>query len=112
MNEVLMVTELSPIGETTGAICNIWFVVWAIRHKGELDYDLDPTAKWIRWIVVAIFLGTPIFRPELFGPRPTLRVCVGMVGLLFLVWPNSAYHLTRLLRILRLIATAEHPATS
>ena len=106
-----MATELWRAGGTLAAICNIWFVVWAIRHKGELDYDLDPAAKWIRWIVVAIFLGTPIFRPELFGARATLRLCVGMVGLLFLAWPNSAYHMTRLLRALRLIAKAEDPAT-
>jgi hypothetical protein len=112
MNEVLMVIELSPIGEITAAICNIWFVVWAIRSKGELDYHLDPTAKRIRWIVAAIFLGTPIFRPELFGPRPAVRLCVALVGLLFLVWPNFAYHLTSLLRALRLIAKAEDPATS
>ena len=112
MNEVLTITALSPIGEITAAICNIWFVVWAVRSKGELDYDLDPTAKRIRWIIVAIFLGTPIFRPQLFGPRPAVRLCVALVGLLFLVWPNFAYHLTRLLRAARLISEAEHPATS
>ncbi len=106
MNEVLTITALSPIGEITAAICNIWFVVWAIRSKGELDYDLDPTAKRIRWIVVAIFLGTPFFRPQLFGPRPAVRLCVALVGLLFLVWPNFAYHLTRSLRAARLIGKA------
>jgi hypothetical protein len=112
MNSVLMTGELSRVGGISAAICNIWFVVWAIRRKGELDYDLDPAAKWVRWIVVAIFLGTPIFRPELFGPRPTLRVCVALVGLLFLVWPNFAYYLTRILRALRLIAKSEDPATN
>jgi hypothetical protein len=112
MNSIFMIAELSPIGRTSAAICNIWFVVWAIRHKGELDYELDRTAKWIRWIVVAIFLGTPIFRPELFGARPPLRVCVGMVGLLFLVWPNFAYHLTRILRELRLVGKSKDAPTS
>jgi hypothetical protein len=112
MNSVLIAVGLSRAGGTLTAIANIWFCVWAIRHKGELDYDLDTMAKWIRWTVVAIFLGTPIFRPELFGPRPTLHVCSGMVGLLFLVWPNFAYHLTRFLRALKLIGKSEVPATS
>jgi|SRR5271155_2747136 len=112
MNEVLVITGLSPIGEVTAAICNVWLAVWAIRRKGELDYDLDPTAKRIRWTVVAIFLGTPTLRPALFGPRPGVRLCIALVGLLFLVWPNFAYHLARLLRALRLIAKAEDPATS
>jgi hypothetical protein len=112
MNSVLIAVGLSRAGGTLTAIANIWFCVWAIRHKGQLDYELDPTAKWIRWIVVAMFLGTPIFRPELFGARPTLRVCIGMVGLLFLVWPNFAYHSTRCLRAMRLIRKSENPATS
>ena len=64
MNSVLMATELPGAAGTLTAIANIWFCVWAIRHKGELDYDLDTTAKWIRSMVVAMFLGTPIFRPE------------------------------------------------
>jgi hypothetical protein len=112
MNSVLIAVGLSRAGGTLTAIANIWLCVWAIRHKGQLDYELAPTAKWIRWIVVAMFLGTPIFRPELFGARPTLRVCIGMVGLLFLVWPNFAYHSTRCLRAMRLIRKSENPATS
>jgi hypothetical protein len=111
MNQVLVIAGLSPIGEITAAICNVWLAVCAIRKKGELDYDLDPTAKRIRWIVVAVFLGTPILRPALFGPRPAVRLCVALVGLVFLVWPNFAYHLTRLLRALRLIAKAADSAT-
>jgi hypothetical protein len=100
----LMATGLSPLGQISAAICNIWFLVWALRRQGELDYELDSTAKRIRWTVVAIFLGTPILRPELFNSLPSLRLWVALVGLLFLVWPNFAYHLTRLLRSLRVIA--------
>jgi hypothetical protein len=112
MNEVFTATSLSPLGEITAVICTIWFVGWAIRRKDELDYDLAPTAKRIRWIVVAIFLGAPIFRPELFGPRPAVRLSVAVVGLLFLVWPNFAYHFTRFLRALRLISKSEDVAVS
>jgi hypothetical protein len=112
MNDVVMVAELSPVAEITAAVCNIWFVVWAIRSRGELDYELDPTAKRIRWVIVAIFLGTPIFRPELLGPRPTLRVCIWTVGLLFLVWPNFAYHLTRFLPALKVIRNSEDAPVS
>jgi hypothetical protein len=64
MNSVLTAVGLSRAGGTLTAIANIWFCVWAIRHKGELGDDLDTMAKWRRWIVVAIYLGTPIFRPE------------------------------------------------
>ena len=33
------------------AMANIWIAVRAIRRKGELDYELDDTAKFIRWVV-------------------------------------------------------------
>jgi hypothetical protein len=38
----------------------------AIRRKGELDYELDDTAKFIRWIIASLCLGIPIFRPDVF----------------------------------------------
>ena len=83
------------------AIANVWFVVWAIRRKGELDYDLDSTAKFVRWVVVVLCLGISILRPELL--KSPMRIAVGFVGLGFLVWPNLAYHLTNLLRFLRFL---------
>jgi hypothetical protein len=84
------------------AIVNIWIAAWAIRRQGELDYELDPTAKFIRWIVASLCLGIPIFRPEVLK-SPSLRISLGLIGLAFLVWPNLAYHLSNLLRFLRLL---------
>jgi len=84
------------------AIANIWIAVWAIRRKGELDYELDDTAKFIRWIIASLCLGIPIFRPDVFK-SPSSRISLGLIGLAFLVWPNLAYHLTNLLRFLRLL---------
>jgi hypothetical protein len=89
-------------GGTWVAIANIWLVVWAIRHKGELDYELDSTAKIVRWLLVIICFGVVIRFPQLLNPPP-VRVCIAFLGLAFLVWPNLAYHLTRLLRSLRIL---------
>jgi hypothetical protein len=84
------------------AIANIWFVAWAVRRKGELDYELDDVAKTIRWVVVLFCLGVSIFRPQVLG-SPALRISVGFTGIAFLVWPNLAYYCTNLLRFLRLL---------
>ena len=95
------------------AIANIWFVAWAIRRKGELDYDLDSTAKFVRWVVASFCLGISILRPEVLK-SPNLRIAVGFVGLGFLIWPNLAYHLTSLLRFLKFLPklSAEDPINS
>jgi hypothetical protein len=92
------------VGPTSiwAAIANIWFVVWAIRRQGELDYELDETMKLIRWVVASLCLGFTIFRPEVLR-SPRLRISVGLIGLAFLVWPNLACHLTNLLRFLKLL---------
>jgi len=94
-----------PIG-IWSAIANVWFVAWAIRHRGELDYQLDHAAQIIRWLFVAFFLGVPIQAPRLLT-SPNLRMSFGIVGMAFLVWPNCAYHLTRLLRRWRVLPNAE-----
>jgi hypothetical protein len=85
-------------------IANIWFVAWAVRHRGELDYDLDWNAKIVRWFVVVACLGLAVQVPQLLNP-PWFRFTVGAVGIAFLVWPNFAYHVTRVLRWLKLIRT-------
>ena len=84
------------------AILNIWFVCWAIRRQGELDYDLDRIARAVRWVIVIICLGLVFGLPQLLNP-PSLRVCVAIIGIAFLVWPNLAYHTTRFLRLIRLL---------
>jgi hypothetical protein len=94
-----------PAAGIWSAIANIWFAVWAIRHRGELDYDLDRNAKIIRWSVVAVCLGLAVQEPQLLNP-PWFRITVGIVGIAFLAWPNFAYHLTRVLRWLKLLGSA------
>ena len=84
------------------AIANIWFVAWAVRHRGELDYELDSTAKLVRWLLAITCLGVAIRFPQLLNPPP-LRVCIAFLGVAFVVWPNFAYYLTRLLRSLRML---------
>jgi hypothetical protein len=37
---------------------------------------------------------------------PWFRITVGIVGIAFLAWPNFAYHLTRVLRWLKLLGSA------
>jgi hypothetical protein len=87
---------------SAAAILNIWFVCWAIRRQGELDYELDLIARVVRWVVVALCLGLVFEFPQLFNP-PTLRVCVAFFGIAFLAWPNLAYHTTRFLRFIKFI---------
>jgi hypothetical protein len=76
------------LGKSTG----IWLSVWAIRYKADWDYRLSTAAKTVRWGVVlgAYFLAASLPGKEL----GTLRVLVGLLGLVFLCWPNFGYHLT------------------
>lgn len=75
-------------------IC-IWLVVWSIRHRGELDEKLDVTAKLIRWAVV---LGGWLLASIPGGKFGPFRAVAGVLGLLFLCWPNFAYRLGNLFR--------------
>jgi hypothetical protein len=105
--DITVLQEASFRSEGTwAAVLNVWFVVWAIRRKGELDYKLDGTAKGIRWLIVLLFLGTAVQAPWLLNP-PSVRLCVGFIGLGFLVWPNLAYHLTGLLRRCKLLRNSD-----
>jgi hypothetical protein len=85
----------------------MWFVAWAIRRRGELDHQLDVTAKTIRWVVVALFLGLPVQAPQLVT-SPNIRLSLGTIGVAFLVWPNFAYYLTRVLRRWKVLRRADH----
>jgi hypothetical protein len=75
-------------------IC-IWLVIWSIRRRGEMDEKLDTTAKLIRWaFVVGGWLLASIPGGK-FGP---FRAVAGVLGLIFLCWPNFAYHVAHLVR--------------
>ena len=63
---------------------------------------MDSVAKLVRWLVACLCLGAAYELPERVL-SPTGRVCVGLVGLVFLIWPNAAYHLTSLLRFVHLV---------
>jgi hypothetical protein len=78
------------------SIIGVWFVFWAIRSKGELDHKLSPTGRLIRWFFVASCLGGVLLAPDLFEP-PNFRLGVFTIGMAFLVWPNFAFHLNRVL---------------
>src|SRR6266496_2436836 len=72
-----------------------WLAFWAIRRRGEFDYELDLMGKIVRWAIVVLAL----FLVQIPGPKlATFRVIVGCVGMAFLVWPNFAYHLTNILK--------------
>jgi len=70
----------------------IWLAIWAIRYKADWDYKLSGTAKAVRWGVVAMGY---VLAAALPGPG-FVRLVPGITGLLFLCWPNLAYHLTNL----------------
>jgi hypothetical protein len=71
----------------------IWLSVWAIRKKADADYRLSPTARAVRWTIVAIGFIVGYYAPgDDFGPY--VRVAGGFLALGFLCWPNFAYHLT------------------
>lgn len=91
---------------TIASVGSIWFCTWAIRRGGEFDYQLDFTAKIIRWLAVVVFMGLPVEIPKLLTPSE--RVVLGFIGVGFLVWPNFAYHLTRFLRWCRLLPGPPH----
>jgi len=70
----------------------IWLSIWVIRYKAEIDEKLDAPAKAVRWgIVIAGFLVAAIPGSR-FG---WVRVLGYVIGLLFLCWPNFAYHIRR-----------------
>lgn len=107
MHYVLYVKEfIDRLFASIASVGSIWFCSWAIRRKGEFDYPLDSAAKIIRWIAVAVLMGIPASSPSL---PINLRRVLGFSGLAFLVWPNFAYHLTRLFRWCRILPKAEQP---
>jgi hypothetical protein len=100
--DTLLIASGPAPSSDVAAIISVWIAFWAIRHKGELDYKLDTAGKFIRWLSVGICLGFVFLAPELLNP-PYVRVSVFVLGMAFLVWPNLAYHLTRVLRQVRIL---------
>jgi hypothetical protein len=87
------------ISDAAQAMVSVWFLIWALRRKGELDYEFDAPTKRVRWLMVAagwvILLAGARMRSKSYAWLGFI-VATG-----FLAWPNFAYHVTRLLRRLR-----------
>jgi len=73
----------------------IWFAVWAIRKRYDVDEKLDRAAQTVRWCIVATSFGLVLVP----GPEFKLvRIVAGVLLLAFLCWPNFAYHLRQLFK--------------
>jgi hypothetical protein len=102
-------SSMSPRGffsEASSLMVSVWFLMWGIRRKGEFDIELDDTARRIRWLMVGMGI---LFLWASAGTLTDCAWCV-LVGWIwataFLAWPNFAYHLTTLLRKIRLLPKA------
>ena len=72
---------------------SIWFIVWAIRRKGDFDLELGAKEQVARWcIVLASFALAVTFKQS--GQTIPRLVALG-IGMAFLCWPNLAYHLVK-----------------
>ena len=71
----------------------LWLSVWAIRYTAGIDYKLSAQAKAVRWIVVLTTFAATALPGASLG---WVRVSFYLTGLVFLCWPNFAYHLNRL----------------
>jgi hypothetical protein len=80
-------------GRLSPKIACIWLSVWTIRRKAEADYALDWFSRVLRWSVVVIGFVLGYVAPVRY-----LRVASGVVGLIFLCWPNCAYYTANLFR--------------
>jgi hypothetical protein len=98
----MLTANASSTTSLSAAICNVWFIGWALRHAGELDHQFDAADRIARWLVVVGCFGTWLYVHPLLA-LPTVRGWIGVVGFAFLVWPNFAYHLTNALRWLRIL---------
>lgn len=71
-----------------------WLSVWAIRHKWNLDYKLNANARLVRWgLVILCYFSAAV------SGVAGVRLSGVFLGLVFLCWPNFAYHLTRIFEI-------------
>ena len=90
----------------TATMVSVWLILWGIRQKGELDHELDEEAKRVRWLIVMLGMAFSYFSAIALD----WRWCVltgWIVATAFLAWPNFAYHLTNLLRRIRVLPKAK-----
>jgi hypothetical protein len=90
---LLGVSDLGGVWSfAAGAAC-IYFAAWRFRQKYEIDYPLDGLGRIVRWVMVVIGFAVVNIPGAKTG---LIRLCGFNVGLLFLCWPNCAYHLRNL----------------
>lgn len=83
------------------AMVSISVLAWGLRRKGDMDYELDAPARSLRWFMVGIGWAVLLIGVRLdCGPCPWSGFIVATA---FLAWPNFAYHMTRVLRLCRLL---------
>ena len=99
---LLLVASSSYAKTVLTTSLTLWFAVWVIRYRGDLDRKLDPIALRLRWGIAGVTHALVIFASEWLN-YPATRIAVWAVGAAFLAWPNLAYHLTELLRHCRVI---------
>jgi hypothetical protein len=103
MTQYLAVEVRGFFANATSTMLSLWMLLWGIRWKGELDYELDDTAKHIRWLRVLVGWATLMMSTV---PRISFAwgILLGWIwATAFLAWPNFAYHLTRVLRRCKLL---------
>ena len=73
-----------------GGSIGIYLVFMMIRRSYRLDEMLSTQAQLVRWAIVLItFFTNCSLEPRL----PVLRVVIGILGLSFFCWPNTANRL-------------------
>ncbi len=67
----------------------IWLTFWAIRKHIDVDIPLSGHARIVRWAMVLFGFS--------LGDSTSSHIRVGgfLLALLFLCWPNVAYHLAK-----------------
>ncbi len=86
---------------------SVWLLSWGIRRQGELDHELDSTAKHLRWSMVVLGIAVAIVAtaPRIDSAKCALSGWVWATA--FLAWPNLAFHLTATLRCYKLLPPSE-----
>ena len=74
---------------------SLWFALWGLRRKFELDIPLNSRGRLIRSVVVLgcwLVASLPLVHAGLFR---IILVAAVLVGLAFLIWPNVVVRISR-----------------
>lgn len=106
MVDIFYIPERRILSEASSLMVSVWFLVWGIRYKGEFDRELDGAARGIRWSMVGLGLVVLLGSIDTLTIRARYFFAGWIWATAFLAWPNFAYHLTALLRKIRLLPKA------